>query len=83
MRDRFADHADPLEMHLVHRSAAGALLVIGVPLRVGIPSTVDKVLAHLAGHADLNTLLPTNRATARASGAAPERPHGPVELPHI
>ena len=80
---RFAGHADPLEMHLVHRSAAGALLVIGVPLRVGAPSTVDKVLARLAPECgeevhlsgiDLNTLLPVNRATARYQGSLTTAP---------
>ncbi|NUT49070.1 MAG: carbonic anhydrase family protein [Saccharothrix sp.] len=80
---RFAGHADPLEMHLVHRSAAGALLVIGVPLRVGPASTVDDVLAHLApecgeevhlGDLDLNTLLPLNRATARYTGSLTTAP---------
>jgi len=80
---RFAGHADPLEMHLVHRSAAGALLVIGVPLRVGAPSTVDKVLSRLApecgeevhlGDIDLNTLLPVNRATARYTGSLTTAP---------
>ncbi|PSL43684.1 carbonic anhydrase [Saccharothrix carnea] len=80
---RFAGHADPLEMHLVHRSTAGALLVVGVPLRVGAPSTVDKILAHLAPECgeevhlsdiDLNTLLPTNRATARYTGSLTTAP---------
>ena len=80
---RFAGRADPLEMHLVHRSAAGALLVIGVPLRVGAPSTVDKVLAHLAPECgeevhlsdiDLDTLLPANRATARYTGSLTTAP---------
>ncbi|MGM1061327.1 carbonic anhydrase family protein [Saccharothrix sp. Mg75] len=80
---RFAGHADPLEMHLVHRSAAGKLLVIGVPLRVGAPSTVDRVLAHLApecgeevhiADVDLNTLLPANRATARYTGSLTTAP---------
>ncbi|MEU4766496.1 carbonic anhydrase family protein [Actinosynnema sp. NPDC023794] len=80
---RFAGHADPLEMHLVHRSAAGALLVIGVPLRVGAASTVDKVLSRLAPECgeevhladiDLNTLLPVNRATARYTGSLTTAP---------
>ncbi|MFI9011523.1 carbonic anhydrase family protein [Actinosynnema sp. NPDC053489] len=80
---RFAGHADPLEMHLVHRGAAGALLVIGVPLRVGAPSTVDRVLAHLApecgeevhvGDLDLNSLLPVDRATARYTGSLTTAP---------
>ncbi|MEU4745396.1 carbonic anhydrase family protein [Actinosynnema sp. NPDC023658] len=80
---RFAGHADPLEMHLVHRSAAGSLLVIGVPLRVGAPSAVDTALAHLAPECgeevhlpdlDLNTLLPVNHATARYTGSLTTAP---------
>ncbi|MFD7658066.1 carbonic anhydrase family protein [Actinosynnema sp. NPDC059797] len=80
---RFGGHADPLEMHLVHRSAAGDLLVIGVPLRVGAASAVDRVLAHLAPECgeevhltdiDLNTLLPVNRATARYTGSLTTAP---------
>ncbi|MFT7840288.1 carbonic anhydrase family protein [Saccharothrix sp. BKS2] len=80
---RLAGHSDPLEMHLVHRSAAGALLVIGVPLRVGAASTVDTVLAQLAPECgeevhvadiDLNTLLPVNRATARYTGSLTTAP---------
>jgi carbonic anhydrase len=80
---RFAGHADPLEMHLVHRSAAGSLLVVGVPLRVGAPSTVDRVLEHLAPECgeevhladiDLNTLLPVDRATARYTGSLTTAP---------
>ena len=80
---RFAGHADPLEMHLVHRSAAGGLLVVGVPLRVGAPSTVDRVLARLApecgeevhiADVDLDSLLPANRATARYTGSLTTAP---------
>ncbi|WP_082115081.1 carbonic anhydrase family protein [Lentzea aerocolonigenes] len=57
----------PLEMHLVHRSAEGKLLVVGVPLVVGAHSVVDDVLAKLApecgtpveiGQINLNRLLP-------------------------
>ncbi|MBP2329967.1 carbonic anhydrase [Kibdelosporangium banguiense] len=75
---RFEGQSTPLEMHLVHRNAAGELLVIGVPLRAGAPSTVDKVLSRLApecgedvhvGEIDLNTLLPHDRTTARYMGS--------------
>ncbi|MDI5975168.1 carbonic anhydrase family protein [Amycolatopsis magusensis] len=75
---RFAGHADPLEMHFVHRSAAGRLLVIGVPLRAGTPSTVDTVLAALAPECgspvaihdvDLKSLLPSNLSTLRYNGS--------------
>ncbi|MET8763220.1 carbonic anhydrase family protein [Lentzea sp. NPDC004782] len=64
---RFGGHGTPLEMHLVHRSAEGKLLVIGVPLVVGAHSVVDDVLATLAPECgtpveiapiDLNRLLP-------------------------
>ncbi|MGW4212028.1 carbonic anhydrase family protein [Lentzea sp. NPDC004789] len=64
---QFGGHGTPLEMHLVHRSAEGKLLVIGVPLVVGAHSVVDDVLATLAPECgtpveiapiDLNRLLP-------------------------
>lgn len=80
---KFQGQSAPLEMHLVHRSAAGRLLVVGVPLRVGASSTVDKVLAKLApecgsnvhvGEIDLNTLLPHDRTTARYPGSLTTAP---------
>ncbi|WP_162788756.1 carbonic anhydrase family protein [Amycolatopsis albispora] len=80
---RFGGHADPLEMHFVHRSAAGRLLVIGVPLRAGHASTVDTVLAELAPECgervaihdvDLNSLLPANRSTLRYDGSLTTAP---------
>ncbi|WP_306747723.1 carbonic anhydrase family protein [Saccharothrix yanglingensis] len=81
---RFAGHVDPLEVHLVHRSASGGpLVVVGVPLRVGAPSTVDRVPARLApecgeevhvADVDLETLLPANRATARCTGSLTTAP---------
>lgn len=80
---RFGGHADPLEMHFVHRSAAGRLLVIGVPLRAGHKSTVDKVLAELTPECgepvdvhdvDLNSLLPANRSTLRYDGSLTTAP---------
>ncbi|PRY40629.1 carbonic anhydrase family protein [Umezawaea tangerina] len=80
---RFAGRSDPLEMHFVHRSAEGGLLVIGVPLRAGAPSTVDKVLAHLTPECgedvlvrdvDLDSLLPVNRATFRYNGSLTTAP---------
>src|SRR5690349_10752009 len=45
---RFGGRGTPLEMHLVHRSAEGKLLVVGVPLVVGSHSVVDDVLATLS-----------------------------------
>jgi carbonic anhydrase len=75
---KFEGQSTPLEMHLVHRNAAQELLVIGVPLRAGQASTVDKVLAKLApecgedvhvGEIDLNSLLPHDRITARYDGS--------------
>ncbi len=80
---RFSGRADPLEMHFVHRSAAGKLLVIGVPLRAGAHSAVDKVLAKLAPECgenvdvddiDLNSLLPYNRGTLRYNGSLTTAP---------
>ncbi|WP_051173529.1 carbonic anhydrase family protein [Amycolatopsis orientalis] len=80
---RFAGRADPLEMHFVHRSAAGKLLVIGVPLRAGAASPVDRVLAELAPECggtvaladfDLNTLLPRDRGTLRYNGSLTTAP---------
>ena len=74
---------DPLEMHLVHRSAAGAVLVIGVPLRVGTASTVDTVLGQLVPECgtphhintvNLNSLLPANHTTARYTGSLTTAP---------
>lgn len=64
---QFGGRGTPLEMHLVHRSAEGKLLVIGVPLVVGAHSVVDDVLAALAPECgapveiapiNLNRLLP-------------------------
>jgi carbonic anhydrase len=64
---QFGGRNTPLEMHLVHRSAAGKLLVVGVPLVVGSHSVVDDVLAKLSPECgdpvdiepiDLNRLLP-------------------------
>ncbi|MFC5286509.1 carbonic anhydrase family protein [Actinokineospora guangxiensis] len=80
---RFGGHSLPLEMHLVHKSAADQLLVIGVPLRAGARSSVDTVLATLAPECgtdvhlsdfDLNTLLPANRSTLRYQGSLTTAP---------
>ncbi|RSN54184.1 hypothetical protein DMH01_34985 [Amycolatopsis sp. WAC 04182] len=80
---RFQGRSDPLEMHFVHRSAAGKLLVIGVPLRAGAGSPVDRVLATLAPECgepvaladfDLDTLLPRNRSTLRYEGSLTTAP---------
>ncbi|ONI74742.1 hypothetical protein ALI144C_38700 [Actinosynnema sp. ALI-1.44] len=81
---RFDGQTAPLEMHLVHRDAAQELLVIGVPLKAGDPSTVDKVLAALApecganvhvGEIDLNSLLPHERTSARYTGSLTTYPY--------
>ncbi len=80
---RFGGRANPMEMHLVHQSAAGKLLVIGVPLRAGAPSTVDKVLAKLAPecgenvevrNVNLNSLLPFDHTTFRYQGSLTTAP---------
>ncbi|WP_186762678.1 carbonic anhydrase family protein [Lentzea tibetensis] len=80
---RFGGHAYPLEMHLVHRSAEGKLLVIGVPLKPGPRSAVDKVLAKLAPECgepvevsavDLDRLLPANRRTLHYNGSLTTAP---------
>jgi carbonic anhydrase len=80
---RFGGHSFPLEMHLVHRSAAGELLVIGVPLRPGPHSTVDDVLARLSPECgdpvriptiDLASLLPANHGTIRYQGSLTTAP---------
>ncbi|GAA2843741.1 hypothetical protein GCM10010452_85220 [Crossiella cryophila] len=80
---RFAGRQYPLEMHLVHRSAAGKLLVVGVPLRAGEHSTVDTVLAKLAPECgapvhihsiNLNTLLPHNKHTLHYQGSLTTHP---------
>jgi len=79
----FGGRADPMEMHLVHQSAAGKLLVIGVPLRAGAPSAVDKVLAKLAPECgetvplhdvNLNALLPGDHTTFRYQGSLTTAP---------
>jgi carbonic anhydrase len=80
---RFLGRTVPLEMHLVHQSATGKLLVVGVPLRAGAASTVDNVLAELAPecgehvhvqNVDLNTLIPANRFTLRYDGSLTTAP---------
>lgn len=79
----FAGRSYPLEMHLVHRSAAGKLLVVGVPLRAGSRSAVDQVLAKLAPECgepvhvpeiDLNRLLPQVRRTLHYNGSLTTAP---------
>ncbi|MBP2478359.1 carbonic anhydrase [Crossiella equi] len=79
----FLGHHLPLEMHLVHRSAAGKLLVVGVPLRAGAHSAVDEVLAKLSPECgdtvdvhslDLNRLLPANRHMLRYQGSLTTAP---------
>ncbi|ANZ41954.1 hypothetical protein BBK82_44500 [Lentzea guizhouensis] len=80
---QFVGHSYPLEMHLVHRSAAGKLLVVGVPLRVGAHSVVDTVLAKLSPECgepvdiapvNLNSLLPANHHTLHYTGSLTTAP---------
>ncbi len=80
---QFSGHNYPLEMHLVHRSAAGKLLVVGVPLRVGSHSVVDDVLAKLAPECgapvdiepiNLNRLLPLGHQTLHYTGSLTTAP---------
>jgi len=80
---RFAGQAFPLEMHLVHRSAEGKLLVIGVPLAVGPKSVVDDVLATLSPECgdpvdepaiDLNRLIPSTHYTLHYNGSLTTAP---------
>lgn len=81
---RFEGRADPLEMHFVHRSAAGKLLVIAVPLRAGAASAVDEVLAKLVPECgetvelkdfDLSSLLPRDHSTLRYEGSLTTAPY--------
>ncbi|MFI6095606.1 carbonic anhydrase family protein [Lentzea sp. NPDC051213] len=80
---QFSGHNYPLEMHLVHRSSAGKLLVVGVPLRVGPHSVVDDVLAKLAPECgapveiepiNLNRLLPLDHQTLHYTGSLTTAP---------
>ncbi|GGU23278.1 hypothetical protein GCM10010178_14250 [Lentzea flava] len=80
---QFGGRNTPLEMHLVHRSAEGKLLVIGVPLVVGTHSVVDDVLAKLAPECgdpvdiepvNLNRLLPFNHQTLHYTGSLTTAP---------
>ncbi|WP_082373078.1 carbonic anhydrase family protein [Nocardia sp. NRRL S-836] len=80
---QFSGHGYPLEMHLVHRSAEGKLLVVGVPLRVGAHSVVDDVLAKLAPECgapvdvepiNLNRLLPVSHHTLHYTGSLTTAP---------
>jgi carbonic anhydrase len=80
---QFSGRSLPLEMHLVHRSADGKLLVVGVPLRVGAHSVVDDVLAKLAPECgapvdiepiNLNRLLPLNHQTLHYTGSLTTAP---------
>jgi carbonic anhydrase len=80
---RFEGRSTPLEMHLVHRDAAGSLLVIGVPLVAGAYSTVDKALARPAPECgepvrvpgvELASLLPADRTMIRYDGSLTTAP---------
>jgi carbonic anhydrase len=80
---RFGGRSTPLEMHLVHRSAEGKLLVVGVPLVVGAHSVVDDVLAKLAPECgdpvdvaaiNLNRLLPPSHHTLHYTGSLTTAP---------
>lgn len=74
----------PLEMHLVHRSAAGVRLVIAILLVPGHSSEPDQVLRRLPGecaepleieHVNLSALLPDNRSTVRYTGSLTTSPY--------
>ncbi|SDF81686.1 carbonic anhydrase [Lentzea fradiae] len=80
---QFNGRHTPLEMHLVHRSAEGKLLVVGVPLTVGAHSVVDDVLATLAPECgapvdvepiNLNRLLPAGHRTVHYTGSLTTAP---------
>ncbi|MGW6929518.1 carbonic anhydrase family protein [Lentzea sp. NPDC054927] len=80
---QFAGRNTPLEMHLVHRSAEGKLLVVGVPLVVGGHSVVDDVLAKLSPECgapvdiepiNLNRLLPVGHHTLHYTGSLTTAP---------
>jgi len=80
---KFGGRNTPLEMHLVHRSAEGKLLVVGVPLVVGSHSVVDDVLAKLAPECgaaveiepiNLNRLLPPGHGTLHYTGSLTTAP---------
>jgi carbonic anhydrase len=74
----------PLEMHLVHQSAAGVRLVLAVLLVPGRASEPDKVLQQLSGecgdpvtveHLNLGALLPANHSTVRYTGSLTTAPY--------
>ena len=74
----------PLEMHLVHQSAAGVRLVISVLLVEGRSSEPDRVLQQLplecsepleVRHLDLRALIPTNLSTVRYTGSLTTAPY--------
>ncbi|MEU7476223.1 carbonic anhydrase family protein [Lentzea sp. NPDC042327] len=80
---QFSGRRYPLEMHLVHRSAEGRLLVVGVPLRAGGRSAVDTVLSALSPECgepvdiapiDLNRLLPASHHTLHYTGSLTTAP---------
>lgn len=77
-------HHFPLEMHLVHQSAAGRRLVIGVLLHAGRSGEPDRILRQLADECgtsvevpdlDLRALLPDDLATVRYLGSLTTAPY--------
>ncbi len=74
----------PLEMHLVHQSASGVRLVVGVLLVAGRASEPDRILRELPGecadeieieHLNLRALIPANESTVRYTGSLTTAPY--------
>jgi carbonic anhydrase len=77
-------HHAPLEMHLVHQDAHERKLVIGVLLRAGRASEVDRILTQLPEECgepievddfDLASLVPRSPATLRYQGSLTTDPY--------
>lgn len=74
----------PLEQHVVHTSADGAVLVIATLLLPGRANEADRVLSHLPAECDggleiddldLRALLPANLSTVRYTGSLTTAPY--------
>lgn len=74
----------PLEQHVVHTSADGAVIVIGTLLFPGRANEADRVLSNLPAECDggveiddfdLRALLPANLSTARYTGSLTTAPY--------